>query len=310
LVTFLVQALMKLSAWQEAQHQIDAMSSYPQASWPFALRLLAAELPNALGHPGDTLQSLYALLEMCSVELISSEQESQRAMWSRRRRTVLFSLAARHVSVGQHRVALALVDDHLNRNPLDAVAWSQAVRVQAIAGDLQGARRSLVAAQRALRPAPSTDSVKDVEATSSSLELEKDAAMLLLLQGTKGVGQSGAIDALRAYASLAARHPENPSLSNNECVCHAYAGNVAGCRRMTEAAFKDHPLEMLCEPFVMNAATLLEAAPGGFGGSQAAKMALASWVSQAAPDDFDLACCKRPTGSVAGGLHGTSASPV
>ena len=344
---YLFQALMKLSGWQEAQRELDAMQN-ENSTWPFALRWLSAQLKEALGHKSDAARELRSLYEETRNKSDdASIPEMSRALWKRRSRCLLFAIIGKHASAGQLQLALCLLNSHLCRNPNDVAAWSQGVRLMALAGDLAGARRLLQKARACVGDTPSDGGNESPEVKrerqEGALALEMDAAMLMLLEGVDGSprgslslettvsrsteemtglltrfdvakdedeaiaanedgreskGAAAVIESMELYGSIPRRRgvrlPSDAAALNNEALVHAYAGNVVGARRMLEAAFREFPYEMLREPFVLNAATLLEAAPGGVDSINVAKAKLTAWVTGAAPDDFDLSCCKQP----------------
>lgn len=337
---------MKLSGWQEAQREIDnMMERYTTSSKeevPFLLRWLSAQLMEIIGEKTKSLNQLNELYDDLSAQLATTSIESKQIrILHRRMRSILLVLVAKYCNTKQMSLALDLLDDYLKRYPFDAVAWSQAVRVMALVGDLNGARQLIIRANETLDSDRSDDSevagktrkyfkdgkdcliadealvtlLENVDGSKKALwagkddshskhaesfsgvkhrEIEQD----VLRSALKTASGSSSVKALEMYSDIRKRKanicPGNGTPLNNEAIAHAYAGNVIGARRMLESSFREFPFEMMSEPFVLNAATLLEAAPPTVEGVSVAKSKLTAWVTSAAPDDFDLSCCKQP----------------
>lgn len=283
LKTFHIMALMKLKVYQEASLQLQAISEDP-THWPWALRWLQAELPAAMDHPMESTIAMYRLLEACKEEETASRRSGDAflaQMWGRRRRSCVFALVARHAASQQHKAALLLLDELLKADESDVRAWSQVARVQFLLGDLPAAQRSIERGRAAVVTGKQ-------ESAHAAEELAQDAAYLALASGDC----EGAAGLYRDCAVVG--DVGSVMAEGNAAVSTAAGGNIGSARDALEAEFWRRPGIMLREPMVANLASIYEVVPpqaAACDGSRA-KRFLGAWVAGAAPDDFDLSCCK------------------
>ena len=259
--TFHVLSLVKLKLYHDGAVALSGLGP-PTEDWPFALRVLRAELPEKLGNSQATLDHLYSLLASLDASGAPSRPEE---VTRHRRRAVTFALVQRHVAQSQFVSALRLLNGLLREDPSDGAAWSQAGRVQLLLGDVSAAAASFNTAAAHITPQ----------------EAHANTGLLLFCQHKYG-------EAAQAFTSGAAM--AHVSGINGAAVARVYTGDLSGAVAILESGFRQQPAGMLMEPVVLNAASLYEM--GGTSASLEAKSGLAAWVSRCAPDDLDLACCK------------------
>lgn len=273
-------ALMKLKVFQEAfvQLQTARLLEPHEAAWPFALRWLQADLETPLGRPEESINRFYKLLDACSESLT-------------RRRRVTFALVAKLSHVKRYKAALTLLNNILRDNPRDALAWSQAARVQLMLGDYRAAKRSIEQGRAAVEWQYNQDQLPNEGNTDADSAPRSDETTLALLTGNYSEALQHSHEAT----------PQSNGVSSHgsaevvqAAVGQAYStGDLSGARRTLEMAFLERPFALLTEPAVSMMSVLYAVVPPPMlaGGSDAQRR-MGAWVAAVAPDDFDLSCCK------------------
>ncbi|XP_053617967.1 trafficking protein particle complex subunit 12 isoform X2 [Plodia interpunctella] len=227
---------------------------------PFALRLLIAELPGHVGKPEQSLDRLYAMLDIIQTMLsnlkegktedgtgiITSEQDKTESLrlWSGREVRVLHSIVNCAIVLKDYRLATKILQNLEQTS--DSVALKRALssaqcRV-ALLGGRERAAAGCCAAGRQLRlhlcPTPDVREYVD----------------LGLIDIARGKYQ----DAYNNFARAADQEPTNIMVANNLSVCLLYMGRLKEAIAILQKAINSDPERGLNESLLINLCTLYE----------------------------------------------------
>lgn len=261
-----VLALVRLRLYGAAADALRAAGDLDAATEPapFALRLLAAELPHFLGHPAQALSELHALLERCDDPAVGGAGEEERRA---RRECVLGALSAHHLASKDYLGALRWLDRVLRDKPGCPAALSQVAYVQLQMGDVSGAETSFRLVEDGVGP--------DASDGLAAL-MRRNAGLIKFAKGD----YAGAREEF--HAALAVR-PWDSVAVNNAALCHMYNRDLQGAIDLLEHHLQEDPLHHLDETLVLNLTSMYELLAGPPGD---AKRRLKSWIIRVAPDDF------------------------
>ncbi|EFN51985.1 hypothetical protein CHLNCDRAFT_139492 [Chlorella variabilis] len=166
-------AFLKLKMLDHAAAELSKLGRFNDGAYmskgqslvPFALRIMAAEVPWRLGRQQQAVDRLYALLDWCAARQAEAVSKGGAAgdatalpassnhlhqLWQRRHRDTLLALVNKHCQLRQYVPALSLLNQLLRADVSDAEAWAEAGTVQAMLGDLSTAQHTLKHAEQLL----------------------------------------------------------------------------------------------------------------------------------------------------------------
>ncbi|CAA0839169.1 Tetratricopeptide repeat (TPR)-like superfamily protein [Striga hermonthica] len=296
-LTFNLLALVKLSRYSDAQHELQTMDedldskqyrfeSYPEhypnhkpgSMVPFALRWLHAHLPLTLGDRQLSLDRLYTLLHFIREKKLARDPDSisdvSLTLWKKRETFVVNTIVGYHLSQKEFMVCLALLKSEIANNE-DPLMISQLGYVQMQYGDLDGAKRSFELVDSMATGADSGDvKLKNL--------VSRNKALMYL------VGKDY-VSAVREYEECIERDGSDYVAINNKALCLMYLRDLSDSIKVLESALERVPTVALNETLVVNLCSMYELA---YVNHADVKKTLSTWIARVAPDDFDSSCTR------------------
>ena len=233
--------------------------------FPYALRVLHAELPHCVGKTQLTVDRHVALVHHCARHVMTSQDgrgedasssshgaSTSTSTWRRRRDAAVVSVVNRHVATRDFIGALTWLDYLARRTPPPhrAAVLVTAGRVHLAMGDIEGAEMCFTAAE--------TETETETE-SASGVEKNVLSPDAWINRGLVACARRDYSGAQTFFESVRAVRPWDPVANNNAAVAALYCGNLRGALGTLEHALSAHPASCASsESCVLNTCALYE----------------------------------------------------
>lgn len=238
--------------------------------WTFALCWMNAQLQLAKGEWKLAESLLHDMLIQCGRKKTNDYE------WERRAHYCTLFLVSLYVQNERPKGALTLLAMAMKQYPsMTALWWLQSARVLIGIGSLNRAEECIQNCCNCI------DKEGEVYESKIKIEAEETRRILILMR-----------DGPEHAVACATHQKGNLWHENNAAVILAMLGKLEHSRKRIEHNFINDFENAMFEPIVSNLSLLFTLMPPSGAAGTKCTQKFGAWVAAAAPDDFDLACCK------------------